>query len=396
MMSPEKEIAAAGFSVTLRGFSAIDAYLERAPSQAVRLFFDGDICDLARIFEGLRYPGAAFADAALDCSEKTWYFRCAPLESEDITRGGFDFLDFYMDCETLEFSGGEKTLAILRNLKSGMQKNEDARAALLDRAAFSDGPSAAIECALILARFFPDFSPREIKAFAQKLRDKIDSRELGIEEQRLALIELLEAPSPAAGFEFLKSAGFVGAHWPELAEMDEVDHSKEFHPEGNVWNHTMETLRHRKPSGSGFDLRLSLALLLHDAGKSVSQRLSGRAPSGAPTSRRPFEAHAQLGEREAARFLARLGFGAHISRDVCYLVRNHMLPAALPRLPLSFTGEKMASPLFPLLMELYRCDESSSFKGLDGYYESSAAYQSFLRHRRNPFRSADGKKLRRN
>jgi len=47
----------------------------------------------------------------------------------------------------------------------------------------------------------------------------------------------------------------------------------------------------------------------------------------------------------------------------------------------------MVSPLFPLLMELYRCDESSSFKGLDGYYQSSAAYRSFLKHSRNPYRS---------
>jgi poly(A) polymerase len=70
-----------------------------------------------------------------------------------------------------------------------------------------------------------------------------------------------------------------------------------------------------------------------------------------------------------------------------------MLPAALPRLPLIRTGDIMASPLFPVLLELYRCDESSSFKGLDGYYESSAAYQSYLRYRRNPYRSDDGKKL---
>jgi poly(A) polymerase len=70
-----------------------------------------------------------------------------------------------------------------------------------------------------------------------------------------------------------------------------------------------------------------------------------------------------------------------------------MLPAALPRLPFAKTGEIMASPLFPALMELYRCDESSSFRGLDGFYESSAAYQSYLRYRRNPYRSADGKKI---
>jgi poly(A) polymerase len=44
-------------------------------------------------------------------------------------------------------------------------------------------------------------------------------------------------------------------------------------------------------------------------------------------------------------------------------------------------------------MELYRCDESSSFKGLEGYYKSSAAYQSYLKYRRNPYRSSDGKKI---
>jgi poly(A) polymerase len=69
-----------------------------------------------------------------------------------------------------------------------------------------------------------------------------------------------------------------------------------------------------------------------------------------------------------------------------------MLPAALPRLPLSKTAEVLESGMFPTLLELYRCDESSSFKGLDGYYESSAAYQAYLRNRRNPYRSADGRK----
>ncbi|MDR1898763.1 MAG: hypothetical protein LBQ55_01990 [Treponema sp.] len=78
---------------------------------------------------------------------------------------------------------------------------------------------------------------------------------------------------------------------------------------------------------------------------------------------------------------------------VCYLVKNHMLPAALPRLPLRRVEEVITSPLFPVLLELYRCDESSSFKGLDGYYESSATYQSYLKYRWNPYRSADEKKM---
>jgi poly(A) polymerase len=50
-------------------------------------------------------------------------------------------------------------------------------------------------------------------------------------------------------------------------------------------------------------------------------------------------------------------------------------------MPLNRTAEVLESPLFPALLELYRCDESSSFKGLEGYHRSSAAYRAYLRRR---------------
>jgi poly(A) polymerase len=214
----------------------------------------------------------------------------------------------------------------------------------------------------------------------------------GQEEQRLLLTVMLVSPRPDLGLELLKAAGFLRDFWPELADLDDVDHSKEFHPEGNGWKHTLETFRYRKPAArsenffwtAAYDLRLSLGLLLHDTGKAQAESSKNHR----------FEGHAELGARQARRFLKRLGFEDSLIEDVFFLVKNHMLPAALPRLPLNRTGEIMTSPLFPLLMELYRCDESSSFKGLEAYYESSAAYQAYLRNRRNPYRSADGKKLR--
>jgi len=166
-----------------------------------------------------------------------------------------------------------------------------------------------------------------------------------------------------------------------LAAMARVDHAKEFHPEGNVWVHTLETFQYRKSA----DLRLSLGLLLHDVGK----------PLAAASGTRRFDQHAELGERAAGKFLERLDFDPPLIADVRYLVRNHMLPAVLPRLPLTRTQATLESPLFPTLLELYRCDEFSSFKGPGGYYESAAAYQSYLRHLKNPYRSADGKKLKR-
>ncbi|MCL2599972.1 MAG: HD domain-containing protein [Treponema sp.] len=397
--TPEKEVSAAGFPVHLHGFSAIDSYLGRSSSRAVHLLCGADPADLARLFEGLRYPGAGFADAAVDSGGKTWYFRCHDAPDgigQDGHRASFGLLEFYRDCRTGRFLDPGGIYPVLRGIKDTQAatdtdpKGESGDGVLQNRSHRSDPGRAVIDGAMILARYFPNTGAGKIKAAAAGLRghgeDAFPGTIPGAEEQRLLLTELLDVQHPSVGFEFLKESGFIAACWPELASMDDVDHSKEFHPEGNVWKHTMETLRYRKPGGqgAGFDLRLSLGLLLHDVGKPISQAAS----------RRRFDGHAELGEVQARRFLARLGFDAQLIRDVCYLVRNHMLPAALPRLPLFRTGEKMESPLFPLLMELYRCDESSSFKGLDGYYRSSAAYRSYQKHRRNPYRSADGKKLR--
>jgi poly(A) polymerase len=249
-----------------------------------------------------------------------------------------------------------------------------------------------MEAALIFARYVErnDAPVREAAALLMELPGEGPGPLT--EAQRALLTGILVSPAPDRALELLKITGFVKKFWPELALLDDVDHSKEFHPEGNVWKHTLETFRYRKTLGrgsgegqGGYDLRLSLGLLLHDAGKPLSESSGNRR----------FDGHAELGARQARHFLSRLGFGAPLIDDICYLVKNHMLPAALPRLPLLKTETIMASPLFPALMELYRCDESSSFKGLEGYYESSSAYQAYLRYRRNPYRFADGRKIAR-
>ena len=386
--TPEKEISAAGFPVYLHGLSAIDSYLGQntaaAAATAVEVLCGADLADLARLFEGLRYPGAALADAAVDSNGKTWYFRCEDPEHLRNCRHSFSFLDFFQDCATRRFYDPNGIYSLLRSI---LKETDDAYTAQWWKTAntAADPCRLLFDGAMILARYFPKTGSGAINAIAAELCGLNKTAPPGTEEQRLLLLRLLDAANPASGFELLKRCGFIAAYWPELAILDDVDHSKEFHPEGNVWKHTMETLRYRKAlgHGGGFDLRLSLGLLLHDVGKPLSES-SGR---------HRFSGHAELGERQAYSFLHRLGFEAPLIRDVCYLVRNHMLPAALSRLPLIRTGEVMSSLLFPTLLELYRCDESSSFKGLDGYYRSSAAYQSYLKYRRNPYRSADGKKL---
>jgi poly(A) polymerase len=419
-----------GFSAYLWGFSAIDAYLGRNVPARVHVLTNADISDLARCFEDLRFPGVDLADAALDKGERTWYFRC--LYSEDAPsapatgdlafssaasgRGpSFRILEWYQDWKSGRFYDPRGVYSLLRSMRDGFSRQKGGR----DKAGPARHAEAQIpwwkginpgadpcrtlmDAALLLSRYSPGDTGVEgqsgsgeegeaggtgrihqIEEMAALFRRFSEGPAPLAEEQRILLAGLLTSPRPDLGLELLKSGGFLEEFWPELAVLDDVDHSKEFHPEGNVWKHTLETFRYRKTGSGGYDLLLSLGLLLHDVGKPLAESVRNRR----------FDRHAELGERQARRFLERLGFDAALIGDVCYLVRNHMLPAALPRLPLTRTGGIMASPLFPVLLELYRCDESSSFKGPDGYYQSSAAYQSYLRYRRNPYRSEDGKKL---
>jgi poly(A) polymerase len=406
-----------GYGARLRSFSAIDRYLGRDTLPFVLADTDAPLSQLARLFEAIRFPGAALADAAVAYGGRDYLFRCP---DGGATEGSaYGLLRFSQDLRTNRFYDPRGFYPLLRRIREeGREHQKTGRGAheagqelprqgrrlqgqACGHTCREEPPwwegfdtaenwlQAAVEGALILSRYSspePENRQREIARIAGVIENLPGAPPPSPEEQRILLLGILDSPHSELGFELLMAAGFVTAYWPELAVLDDVDHSKEFHPEGNVWKHTMETFRYRKSgqrSRTGYDPRLSLGLLLHDAGKPLSESSGGHR----------FQAHAEIGAREARRFLGRLGFDQSLIDDVAWLVKNHMFPAAMPRLPLIRTQEIMEAPLFPTLMELYRCDESSSFKGLEGYYESSAAYQSYLKHRRNPYRTADGKKM---
>jgi poly(A) polymerase len=418
--SVQKTLAAHGYSLNLCSFSALDRYWGLPPLPFAWAETDADISDLARLFEGFYFPGVILADGAVEGEQFQWYFRCPDMEEESCWPSpegpSYKLLTITQNQATGIFYDPLGMYPVLRQLRDGKS------AAVLPediQPPVSDDPwwtsfnpkvnrwQAAVDGALILARYsraedtLTGDSSHIITELAASLQGMKAGQPLPAEGQRVLLTSLLVSRRPDLGLRLLKAAGFVDEFWPELARLDNVNHSKEFHPEGNVWDHTLETFRYRKavPQHEGmeqqkgrshqgtnlpaYDLRLSLGLLLHDVGK----------PLAASSGSRRFDGHAKLGAREAGRFLERLKFEPSLIGDIFYLVKNHMLPAALPRLPLVRTGEIMESPLFSTLMELYRCDESSSFKGMDAYYRSSAVYQTYLRRRRNPYRSADGKIL---
>jgi len=70
-----------------------------------------------------------------------------------------------------------------------------------------------------------------------------------------------------------------------------------------------------------------------------------------------------------------------------------MIPQALDILPLSRSEKLMESPHFPQLLELYRCDLCSSFRGPEDYYSACKRYRSWLKQNNNPWIKANRKLL---
>ena len=379
-------LSGGGYTVKFFGYSAIDKYMGISPLPFTWVETNADLSVLARHCENLEFPGVDIADGAVYTNDEACYFFCRDQGSGNTqAEQSNSLLSFRQDHGTGFFRdclGIYPALRELRDRRSHYTDQDVLSPKTFPIEVNQEGTGfykTIMDAALLLSRY--GYKTQGLDLILENCEeDNIPEKEA----QRNFLVCILLSPRPDWGLELVKKYGLLEAMWPELSAYDDVDHAKEFHPEGNVWKHTLETFRHRKAAAGGaFDLRLSLALLLHDAGKPISDAHSGKR----------FDGHAEIGARAAGRFLESLEFPRQLIQEIQYLVKNHMLPAALKRLPVTKTAEIMASPLFPTLMELYRCDESSSFKGLDSYYENSAAYKTYLKNARNPYRSLDGKKI---
>lgn len=348
MNAVEATLARSGMPFREYGLTALDRYRGKLPARSVDFYLvEGSIVDLARLFDTLAYPGLPYADAAL-------------LSSQD---GEVRFL-----CTENIRAKGIGSLALSdfrRNPVDGHFQDPSDIYSLLKEGRFSiearNSDNALFETALYLSRLAPSPSGETPLPEAPREASGLMQRDL--------LTQILQGPHSAAALDFLERSGFVERWWPELHALLLVDHAKDCHPEGGGWSHTMEALGHRKT----LDLTLSLAILLHDIGKPLSVSSEGRR----------FDRHAELGTKVAARFLRKLGFDEHIVEDVSYMVRWHMLPAALPRIPVSSVDEIVFDRRFPDLLELFRCDEFSSFKGPDAYYASCAAYRTIMKRKKS-------------
>ena len=157
------------------------------------------------------------------------------------------------------------------------------------------------------------------------------------------------------GFELLDRSGLLPIVLPEIVAMKGTAQTPDYHPEGDVFTHTLLLLSHlESPSET-----LAYGCLLHDVAKPVCIRQDG--------DRITFHGHTEKGAEMAEAILKRLKRGRAVWERVAYLVRNHLRLVQAPQMRLSTLKRFLREDGIEELLELARIDALSSNGDLSYY-----------------------------
>lgn len=138
----------------------------------------------------------------------------------------------------------------------------------------------------------------------------------------------LKSQKPSIGFELMKDLGVL-KYFPELEALIGCEQDEEYHPEGDVWIHTLMTIdelsrivKEQKIEDEHRLLYLFYGILCHDLGKPFCTETTDE---GRVTSHK----HEALGVEPTISFLSRLTNEKKFIDIVCTLVKNHLAPFQL-------------------------------------------------------------------
>lgn len=185
------------------------------------------------------------------------------------------------------------------------------------------------------------------------------------ERIRDELIKVFTRTHAGRGLELLDAGGLLAEVLPEIAAMKGVEQPPEFHPEGDVFQHTklmLDTLSDAASQelGPSRDRTvLAFAVLLHDVGKPPT---FARAPD-----RIRFNEHDRIGAEMAETILRRLRFSNDETDKIVMCVREHMRFQFVKEMRPSKLKRILARETFPEELELHRIDCASSHRNLENY-----------------------------
>jgi len=264
---------------------------------------------------------------------------------EDVARRDFTINGMMLDPvtgEVLDFVGGRKDLEakIIRAIGDPERR-------------FAEDKLRMLRAVRFAARFEYEI---EMETLAAIQRHAHEIQMVSRERVRDELTRMLTEGHARRAFLLLDECGLLQEVLPEITKMKGVEQPPQFHPEGDVFVHTLlllENLPHPCPP------TLAWGALLHDVGKPATFRV---APD-----RIRFDDHVDVGVKIAEEICDRLRFSKDDTAQVLALVDNHMRFGHVSRMKESTLKRFLRLPKFGEHLALHRADSLASHGNLATY-----------------------------
>ncbi len=212
----------------------------------------------------------------------------------------------------------------------------------------------AIRFAANLGFVLDDATKKAIVAHALKIKETSAER-VGEE-----LNKILTRGGARRGLEMMAETGILKQILPEVDSMRGVSQPPRFHPEGDVWEHTMIMMeRLSNETAPDADPTLAWGVLLHDVGKSVTRSEDENGVH--------FYGHVKLGETIADSLMQRLRFSRIQRETVLNLIHQHMVFMNVKKMRQARLKRFLRMKDFHLHLQLHRLDCLASHGMLDNY-----------------------------
>jgi poly(A) polymerase len=244
--------------------------------------------------------------------------------------------------EVLDFVGGRKDL-----------ESHTIRAIGEPELRFAEDKLRMLRAVRFAARFSYTIEPVTFVAI-QKLAPQI--HQVSRERVRDELTKMLTEGHARNAFLLLDQTGLLREVLPEISAMKGVEQPPQFHPEGDVFVHTL-LLLDKLPQPC--PPTLAWGALLHDVGKPATFRI---APD-----RIRFDGHVDVGIKMAEEICRRLRFSNDDAEQIIALVGNHMRFAQAQQMKESTLKKFMRMPRFEEHLELHRMDCQASHGDLTSF-----------------------------
>ena len=184
--------------------------------------------------------------------------------------------------------------------------------------------------------------------------------QISAERVRDELNKILTRGGARAGFELMMQTNILKEILPEVNKLKGVEQPPRFHPEGDVWQHTLNMLELLPQNGeTDNNICLAWGVLLHDVGKALTRSEDEKGVH--------FYGHVQKGEEIADDIMQRLRF-SRAQRDTALdLIRQHMVFMNVQKMRPGRLKRFLRMPDFDLHLELHRLDCLASHGMLDNY-----------------------------